>query len=222
MLTPNQNNKSSFFSKSETSPVSSSKNAETPTLTSQPTSVTTQTSQQTTANDLQNKNENKLQQTETKTQKTEEDRIREIQERTAQLREQTKAIHEDLKNRGFQYSNPPEDKSQSTPELKFKNLLNSAKTDLRSLDPNKLSGMSESEASQYASQSISDMEQKMVEISNMSNTGNSAQTGAQTTQNTTSNTVSNNSQNITQITMDYLRNIRMESEKTPHWRSMLG
>ena len=153
---------------------------------------------------------------ESKTQQSIQDKTAKLQEETTKLRAETQTIHEDLKKRGFNVD------SQIMPFSQKE--VQSTKVDLSQISAKKVYGMSESEASKYASQSIGAMESKMAEISNSSaaamNIGN--QQNAPTTNNSNSNTVSNNTQNVTQITMDYIRNIKTDSEKTPHWRSMMG
>lgn len=211
MLNP-KNKTSPFFSSSGVKPETEDKSG-TPTV-SKPESKTQQNNENKTDELKEKTGESKN--PESKTQQSIQDKTTQLQEETAATRKKTQAIYEDLKSRGFNFDSGVAPFSEK--EVK------STKINLNEINANAVRGMSESDALKYASQSIGAMESKMAEISNVSanamNMG--GQQNAPTTNTSNNNTVSNNTQNITQITMDYMRNIKTDSEKTPHWRSMMG
>lgn len=75
----------------------------------------------------------------------------------------------------------------------------------------------------YARASISDMEQKMAQLSSMSlgNIGSGGGKTEQTTNSTTSN-LNSYTTNVSQTTSDHLRNLRSDYEKIPQWRTDMG
>ena len=123
-----------------------------------------------------------------------------------------------------QYNNNSSTGSEEPQTITFANAVAQAKQTLSTINPSAIRNMGDQQAIQYAKSSISDMEQKMAQISSLS-AGTSSKPNRKPTENNVANTNTNlthYTNNVTQMTTDYMRNIKASYEKTPQWRVDMG
>jgi len=108
-------------------------------------------------------------------------------------------------------------------QISFSQAIQQARQTAASINPNAVYGMNEADAIKYAQRSVSDMEQKMAQIANLSGAASvmGKESGGNQVANTNTN-VSNHTNNVTQVTSDYLRNIRSDYQRSPQWRADIG
>lgn len=139
-----------------------------------------------------------------------------VQETTPPIQEQPKPQ--------TSISKPKQDTKlpQQTPS--FSQAIKEAKTEISNINSNAVYNMSEADAIKYTKNSIADLEQKMAKVASLISFGNTPPQQTQPQQPiAASNTqVQNTVSNVTNITSDYLRNIRGEYQKIPQWRSETG
>jgi len=114
-------------------------------------------------------------------------------------------------------------KIQNDTNNTFLEAINQTKSAVQSLNPNSLYGMSEADAIKYTKSSIADLEQKMANLANLSSFGAATRQQTPGSQISANNTnVQNSVSHVTNVTADYLRNIRGEYQKMPQWRTETG
>jgi hypothetical protein len=115
--------------------------------------------------------------------------------------------------------------SDGVPQISFSNAISQAKAAAAAINPGAIGSMNQADAIKYAQTSISDLEQKMAQVAMLNSMASAPRASSEKQQAPVSanNTqVSNNVSNVTNIMSDYLRNMRLEYEKTPQWRSETG
>lgn len=90
------------------------------------------------------------------------------------------------------------------------------------MNPGYIKRAKETEASTYTKASISDLDQKMAQIAQLSEMGNTKNPSDSKHVSNTNTSVNNYTNNVTQIQTDYLQNIRSNYERTPQWRTDAG
>ena len=116
------------------------------------------------------------------------------------------------------------DEGMRQQKTSFSQAVRDAKIAAGSLSANKIYNMNEADAIKYTKSSIADLEQKMAKIASLSSFGGlqTQQTSPQQPISSNNTQVQNSVSNVTNITSDYLRNIRGEYQKMPQWRSDTG
>ena len=131
--------------------------------------------------------------------------------------------------------NPPQSNQPSVPYMKQSinpppqsNQINFSKVISQELkvpvdmNPGYIKRAKETEASTYTKASISDLDQKMAQIAQLSEMGNTKNPSDSKHVSNTNTSVNNYINNVTQIQTDYLQNIRSNYERTPQWRTDAG
>jgi len=115
--------------------------------------------------------------------------------------------------------------SDGVPQISFSNAISQAKAAAAAINPGAIASMNQADAIKYAQTSISDLEQKMAQVAmlnSMASTPRASSEKQQAPVSANNTQVSNNVSNVTNIMSDYLRNMRLEYEKIPQWRSETG
>lgn len=112
--------------------------------------------------------------------------------------------------------------TQQTPS--FSQAIRETKAAISNINPNSVYNMSEADAIKYTKTSIADLEQKMAKVASLISFGNnpSQQTPSQQPIAASNTQVQNSVSHVTNVTSDYLRNIRSEYQKMPMWRTETG
>lgn len=124
----------------------------------------------------------------------------------------------------IQDSTPNSEDPSFEQKSSFSQAIREAKSAIGSLNPNAVYGMSEADAIKYTKTSIADLEQKMAKIASLNSfaTGQPQQAPPQQRIAANNTQVQNSVSHVTNITSDYLRNIRSEYQKMPQWRTEAG
>lgn len=127
-------------------------------------------------------------------------------------------------NKSALQDSTPDNEDQPKQNISFSQAIREAKSAVGALNPKAVYNMSEADAIKYTKTSIADLEQKMAKVASLNSFGiGQAQQAPPQQPIAASNTqVQNSVSHVTNITSDYLRNIRSEYQKMPQWRTEAG